>query len=717
MYATVGDAVPEGEGWTFEPKFDGMRVLAHVGPRGVRLVTRNGKEKQAQFPEVVAALERLAARIRRPLVLDGEVVALEEDAPGRFQTLQQRMHLKDLPRVAEVASEHPAALLAFDLLALGDDALLGLPWHARRAALERLVRDHDAGALRVAESTEGAQEMLRRAKRGGWEGVIAKRTDALYVPGARSRDWLKLKLQYRAEFVVGGFTEPRNAREHLGALLLGYYEGERFVYAGHTGGGFDRAGLQAMYRRLRPLVRVRPAFADPPRTNERAHWVKPSVVVEVKFAEWTADGRLRQPIFLGTRDDKPAREVTREATSLQEWGMAAATRDGATTTDADTKDAASRKTAGKAAGKAAAKTAAKTAAKAATKSGRESGSARPAAKTRAGRIVAPEVAGTGAAARLGASVVEQLVEIERDGGEGELTFGRGRRLHVSSLGKAYYPDAGVTKGDVMRYYAAVSPLMLPLLADRPLALTRFPEGIAGHKFYQQKAPEGTPDVVRVERIAIEGDPDAERIVGCDLPTLLYLVQMGTLVLHSWFSRIDTLDEPDFSLIDLDPGEGVAFRDVVRMARAVRGVTDGMGLSSAVKTSGSRGIHIAIPLPKGADYATSAALALRVAEVVAQKMPELATLERRIAKRPEGTILLDVMQNARGKHMVAPYTLRARPDATVSAPLVWTEVGTRLTMERFTVQSMPRRVARAGDHWGIALRGRNGARAIAAALRA
>lgn len=681
MYATVGTAVPTDDEWTFEPKFDGMRVLAHADARAVKLVTRNGKEKQAQFPELVEALRRLQQRIGQRLVLDGEVVALRRGAAGAFQQLQQRMHVQDRDRISTLAAAQPTALYVFDLLQLGSDPLLSLPWSARRAALVRLMDDEpQRGALRVADSTPDARRMLARAQRGGWEGVIAKRTSAPYIPGSRSRDWLKLKLQYRAEFVVGGFTEPRNTREHLGALLLGYFDAEgAFRYAGHTGGGFDRAGLQAMYERLIPLERATPPFAAAPRTNQRAHWVAPRVVVEVKFAEWTADGRLRQPIFVGVRDDKEARAVTRETLSMQEWRM-------------PTKPAAAKRAAKKTAAKhRAAKT---TAAK------------KPAANKRASarrRTAEPD------------DVIAQLDAIESDGGDGELLFEAGKSLQISSLQKPYFAEEGITKGDVMRYYARVAPLMLPHLQDRPLALTRYPEGIDGHSFYQQNAPKGTPGVVRVEELAIKGGDDAERIIGGDLATLLYLVQMGALVIHTWFSRVNSLDEPDLSLIDLDPGEGVEFGTVVLMAREVRRITDSLGLESVVKTSGSRGMHIGIPLPRGIDYETSAALAKRVADVVVRNMPEVATLERLKARRPRGSILVDVNQNARGKTMVAPYTLRAQPRATVSAPLSWTEVGSRLSMERFTVRTMPRRAASKGDPWDGALRSRNTARRIAAAL--
>jgi bifunctional non-homologous end joining protein LigD len=344
MYATTGTEIPRGDDWTFEPKYDGMRVLAFVRPtddeegspdsetigpkprrrsRGVRLMTRNGRDKAAQFPEVVNALRSLATRAGRPLILDGEIVVLERDRPGRFQGLQSRMHLQNVEEVARQAKAGPAALVAFDILQDGEAELFGESWTERRARLERVLRGNRLKNLRLSETTPDGGLMVERANAAGWEGVIAKRTSSTYTAGSRSRDWLKLKLQYRAEFVVGGYTEPRNTRQYIGALLLGYFGADSALhYVGHMGGGFTREALADMYDQLKPLERTTPPFVDPPKTNEPAHWVEPKVVVEVKFAEWTADGKLRQPIFLGVRDDKDARDVGLEKTSLQEWAAA-----------------------------------------------------------------------------------------------------------------------------------------------------------------------------------------------------------------------------------------------------------------------------------------------------------------------------------------------------------------------------------------------------------
>jgi bifunctional non-homologous end joining protein LigD len=338
MYATLGHALPRGAGWTYEPKYDGMRVLAETSARRVRLITRNGKEKQAQFPEVVAALRTFAARLGRTVVLDGEVVARRRraragaPAASEFQPLQARMHLKDAGEVARLSAEAPATLVAFDLLRDGRTALAARPWLERRARLEALFATAamDEAALILGDTSTRGTTMLTRARRAGWEGIIAKRVDARYQPGARSEDWLKLKLQFRAEFVVGGFTEPRNSRPYLGALLLGAHDASgRLIYVGHMGGGFNREGLRQMRERLDKIERRTPPFHVAPRTNEPAHWVAPKLVVEVKFAEWTSDGRLRQPIFLGVRDDKAARDVTIEGVSMQRWGTGEIANDAA----------------------------------------------------------------------------------------------------------------------------------------------------------------------------------------------------------------------------------------------------------------------------------------------------------------------------------------------------------------------------------------------------
>lgn len=314
MLATLAKELP-GEGdWTYEPKYDGIRILAFVAPGAARLITRNAKDKTTQFPEIVADLKRLLGRSRKPLVLDGEIVALVDGDAARFQHLQGRMHLENAHGIARLSKAQPAVFIAFDLLLDGDEALLGEPWQARRKALEKRFGKKRPKHVWLTQTTADGRSMLQLAADGGWEGIIAKEIHSPYTPGKRSRLWLKLKLEKRQEFVVGGFTEPRRSRKHIGALLLGYYSSaDDLIYVGHTGGGFSEQALQSMYELLAPLQQDTSPFTTTPRTNERAHWVAPEVVVEVRYNELTSQGKLRQPIFLGVRDDKDPSEVRLEA--------------------------------------------------------------------------------------------------------------------------------------------------------------------------------------------------------------------------------------------------------------------------------------------------------------------------------------------------------------------------------------------------------------------
>jgi bifunctional non-homologous end joining protein LigD len=317
MLASIGDEIPNGEEWTFEPKYDGIRILAFVADGSVSLLSRNGNSKTTQFPEIVEALAGLSRARKKPFVFDGELVAMRGDAPARFQQLQGRMHATDRAHIAARRGDTPVAYVVFDVLLDGDETLINEAQHVRRAHLLQLLNPPVPHVLRISESLSGdPTKLLAEARARGWEGVIAKRKDAVYEPGKRSRAWLKLKVEQRQEFVVGGYTEPRNSRQHLGAILLGYYDDDgNLVYAGHTGGGFSRASLTEMYELLHSLERKTCPFVKQPRTNERAHWVRPKIVVEVKFNEWTSEGKLRQPIFIGIRDDKDPTEVRRERPS------------------------------------------------------------------------------------------------------------------------------------------------------------------------------------------------------------------------------------------------------------------------------------------------------------------------------------------------------------------------------------------------------------------
>ena len=309
-----------------------------------------------------------------------------------------------------------------------------------------------------------------------------------------------------------------------------------------------------------------------------------------------------------------------------------------------------------------------------------------------------------------AAVVEQLARIERQGGEGTVVIGRGARVDVTNLAKVYFPEKGYTKGDLMRYYTSVAPRLLPLLADRPLALKRYPNGIKGPSFFQQKAPEDPPPGVRVARVAVEDEGEQPRFVGGDLVTLLYTVQLGTIAVHPWHSRLRTLDAPDYAILDLDPGPRAAFARVVEVARWVGEALATAGLRGAWKTSGATGIHVFLPLPPRTSYAAASDLTEAIARRVVRAHPEAATLERRIESRPPGAVYLDYQQNARGKTIACAYSARARPEATISAPLRWSELTRSLDPSDFTIATMRGRLERAAE-WMAAMGKANTAAAV------
>lgn len=316
-----------------------------------------------------------------------------------------------------------------------------------------------------------------------------------------------------------------------------------------------------------------------------------------------------------------------------------------------------------------------------------------------------------------AAVVAQLDAIERGDGEGELELGRGVTLHVSSLAKVYFPEARITKGGLMRYYTRVSPYLLPEIDGRPLVLKRYPEGVDGSMFFQQDAGAHVPDVVRVKALPTEEKGTRPRIIGGDLATLLYTVQLGAIEVHPWLSRIADITSADRCLIDLDPGDDVPFSAVVALARDVLRLTREAELPAAVKTSGSTGMHIVLPLPRKTSYETSARLATLIANAVVALRPERATVERSIKARPAGSIYVDAQQNARGKSMATTYSVRAKPAAPVSTPLRERELTARLKTSAFRVATVPARITQKGDIWSETVKAPPTARTLARAMHA
>jgi bifunctional non-homologous end joining protein LigD len=631
--------------FVYEPKYDGIRAIVEVvpgdGPAGVRLWSRNGNEKTAQFPDIVEAVGAWGRRLPGPVVLDGEVTALDAHGrPAGFQRLQHRIHVS-VPgyrsnKAMRSPDQQPAALIVFDLLRDGDDDLRAKPLTDRRARLEALFRQHKppSSLVRFTEQAVGdGKALMARAKKEGWEGLLVKLARAPYRAGKRSPEWLKLKLHKQDEFVIGGWTAPQGARAHFGALVLGARgESGALEYAGDVGTGFTEAELTRLMGLLKRIETPTCPFAVKPKVKDTVHWVKPLLVAQVRYTEMTDEGRLRHPSYLGLRDDKAAASVVKP-TPVPNKKLTAAMA--------------------------------------------------PIAEE---KLTPKEVE----------ELLAQLTALEKARKNGKLTLPNGDTLEVTNLHKIFWPRGKQTKGDLLRHYARVAPYLLPVVHNRPLVMKRLPNGVDGPSFYQHRAPEPVPPGVRVE--TLKGDDVPSRLIGGSLKSLLYMAQLASISMDPWFSTMNDLDSADQVAIDLDPQPGATFSQILDVARWVQEELDRVKVPGFPKTSGSEGLHIFIPLPKGTPYTAGMIFCQIIATLVATKHPKVATVERAVRRRKEKTIYVDYLQNIRGKTLACAYSARASAFAGVSTPLTWTEVHDSPAPQDFTIDTINVRIAKAGDLW-------------------
>jgi bifunctional non-homologous end joining protein LigD len=666
-------------GLVYEPKYDGIRAITLVEPgrpgAKVRFWSRLGNEKTTQFPELVHALGEWGRELREPIVLDGEIVALDSQSrPAGFQRLQGRIHVM-VPgyrssKPLQGPEEQPTAFIAFDLLRDGNKDLRSLPLTERRARLDALFTKYPpaSSAVRLSEQVAGdGRALFERAEKEGWEGLLVKHARSAYRDGRRTPDWQKMKITKQDEFVVGGWTEPKGARVYFGSLILGHYDASgRLVHNGDVGTGFNGAELARLWKLLRPLETPECPFAGRPKTLGRPHWVNPQLVVQVRYTEMTDDGRLRHPTYLGLRDDKRAADVKApDGKNTQRTKDATGTKGAKGTMD----------TKGSKGAKDGHVRAAKT--------------ARHTSTSRSKNAIA---AWTPQADRMTA----QLDDLEARRKDGRLVLPDDDWLDVTNLQKVFWPRPKLTKGDLLRYYARIAPLILPVVDDRPLVMKRFPNGVESQSFYQHRAPDVYPRGVRVE--TVPGADVPTMFVGGDLKTLLYMSQLAAISQDPWFSRMRDIEDADVVAIDLDPQPGATFRQIQDVALWVHDELERMHVPGFPKTSGSEGLHIFIPLPPGTSYEAGVLFCQIVATMVASKHPKVATIERMVKRRRDKTIYVDYLQNIPGKTLACAYSARASEFAGVSAPLTWKEVDDTIAPQDFTIKSMESRVKKVGDLW-------------------
>jgi len=665
MLAALGEAPFDDPGWLVEPKWDGVRLLAFVRDGEARFVTRNENLVNAAFPEL-AVLPRLLRA--REAIVDGEAIVLDPETHlPSFTRILSRVNPRHARSAAEAEKREPGQLayLVFDLVYIDGRDLRAVPLIDRKRLLGSLLAPH--AAIRLSEHSVGDGvayfEAMREAQ---LEGIVLKRAASTYQPGRRSPDWLKIKALLRQEFVIGGFTAPRRSRRGLGALVVGLYgrdaDGqERLHYAGHVGSGFDEAALAAVVDELAPLATDRCPFVVEPKTNEQATWVLPERVAEVRFSSWIKDERgeehLRAPVFLGLRDDVPPMECRREVPAK----VAEARRPSLARPPASS---------------------APNGAPAAPRSlAADAGRPRPAQVDVDPRDVATP------------AELEALEQLRREG-TWEL---QGRRLRVTNLDKILFPEAGLTKRDLIRYYVTVGPWLLPYLRDRAVNTNPRPDGVGDPGFWQKQVPAHAPPWVRTWRYEGRHEKPKDYVVCDTLPTLAWLANLAAIDLHPWTSRIYQPEQPDWCLFDFDPAEGATFEQVVELALALRTVLERLELHGFPKVTGQSGVQVYVPLAPGHTFERSRAFAEQVGRVISTALPELVTWDWEVARRT-GKTRIDYTQNAINKTLAVCYSVRPTPTAAVSMPITWDELENdpALRPDRWTIRDALDRIGKVGD---------------------
>jgi bifunctional non-homologous end joining protein LigD len=593
---------PAGEDWLSEVKFDGYRLIVRIDGGNIKLFTREGHDWTARMGRLARAFTSLSATTA---MLDGELVVLRDNGISDFGGLQNAL---------STGRDGDLMFYAFDLLHLDG-------WDLRSCRLDdrkRLLRDLSdwSGRIRYSDHHEGsASAFLRLAAEGGLEGIVMKRRDAPYRAGRHS-DWVKVKILGRAEFVIIGWTPPSRSRVGFGALQIGYFDDDgRLHYAGGVGTGFSDAMLVALRAKLDALAL--PAAPDlisqgekPPRN---VRWVRPELVAEINFTDWSNDGRLRHAVFLGLREDKRPTDVKRDRPARTEAAPAPP----------------------------------------------------PAPPPRSSKVVvthAPKHAGTDIAG-----------------------------VHISHADREIWP--GFSKLALAEYWQAMAEIALPGIARRPLAILRCPEGIDGEQFFQKHRGGFMPEPIR------EGSAEGQPYLAIDdVAGLIAMAQMSAVELHCWGATEDDPAHPDRMVFDLDPGEGVAWPEVVKAAHDLRSRLAALELESFCRTSGGKGLHVVVPLSAEADWGMVKPFCRAFAEQLSTEEPKRFLAHTKIADR-QGRILIDWLRNGPGATAIASFSPRARPGATVATPLSWNEVTDRLAPSSFTIASIPQRIAKQkADPW-------------------
>ena len=670
MLATLATKPFDDDDWLFEIKWDGFRVQAVVRDREVKLFTRSLKDAETYFGRLLSPPTWIEAG---EAIVDGEVVALDENGVPDFSLLQARISER---RAGGRRISGPLVYQAFDLLHLDGRLLLQVPLEARKRLLKSVLVEHPR--VRFASHVEGSGTAFHAAaQKANVEGIIAKLRRSRYEPGRRSNAWLKIKIRPEQELVVGGWAPGEGNARDLGAIAVGVYEGDKLRFAGKVGSGFTGQGRRMLLERLEPLATdTAPFDPAPERRGElrRLTWVRPELVIRAELGGWSRDGMVRQAAYKGLEDGRDPRDVVRER--AVDTGSAVEAAEAAETVE----------------------------------------TAEP-TRTHDPAHNAPMPTRRKAAATAGGDGLPwtatdaEFEALDSLGKEGVWHVG-GHDLKLTNLDKVLFPplegtdDPPITKRELIRYFGRIAPTMLPHLAERPLNLHRFPNGTTGPSFWQKDLPASSPDWLR--RWLETGVEDREdrkpnvHLVADRAATLCWLGNQAAFEIHAWTARLDDPWRPTFALIDVDPGDRTTWEETLTLARLYRTAFDHLGVRAYPKLTGKRGVQAWIPIEPGRySYADTSAWVEKVSRAVGAMVPDLVSWEWAKAGR-KGRARLDYTQNASIKTLVAPYAVRPAPGAPVSAPITWDELDAPdLRPNRWTIRNVVERVAEVGDLFAAA----------------
>jgi bifunctional non-homologous end joining protein LigD len=576
MLATLSGEPFSKEGWIFEIKFDGYRVIAAKEEKKVDLYSRNNNS----FADRYALIAKELSEINAGFVIDGEVCFMENPEQMDFQKLQNKEN-----------EQEKLHYYVFDLLWLNGHDLKNLPLTERKKLLQLLLKNPPPHIHYVSHVETKGTEFFAEVEKKQLEGMIAKRADGKYHTGIRSENWLKIKTGYRQEMIICGYTLSDKESRAFSSLICAVNEDDDLIYTGRVGTGFSDSHQKKLMAQLKKLGVKKAPVVNPP-NFKNIHWVKPELICEVKFSSWTNDKIMRHPSFIGLRSDKKPQEI----------------------------------------------------------------------------------------------VIEKPVSPEET--ESKVTF--------TNLTKVFWPEEGYTKGDVIAYYRDISSFILPYLKNRPQSLYRTPNGMEGKGFFQKNMDGKAPEWAETVKVDNSNGGYIEYLLCQEADTLLYMANLGCIEINPWSSSLPKLDNPDYMVFDLDPVE-VDFAKVLQIALAFKKLFDQLSISAYCKTSGSRGLHIYVPVEQKYTYPQVQNFVKIMEHHIHNQFKDITSFERSPSKR-KGKIYLDYLQNAKGKTMSSVYSLRPRPGAPVSAPVRWEELTEGLTPVQFNLKNIHKRLEKEGDLW-------------------